>query len=94
MRSLIRLNFVAGTEKERAALLPTEQAHVGALMRQGVVEAGYLAADRSSAWMVVQGESPDHIQQVLRGLPFYPFIVPEVTPLQDIAPVGQTPAER
>lgn len=89
MRGLVRLNFVAGTEKERAALLPAEQVHVKELMEQGVVEAGYLAADRSGAWMVVQGESGDHIQQVLRGLPFYPFIVPEVTPLQDVAPQGR-----
>lgn len=92
MRSLVRLNFVAGMEKERAAILPAEQAHVGELMAQGVIEAGYLAADRSGAWMVVQGESPDHIQQVLRGLPFYPFIEPEVTPLRDVAPQSRTPS--
>ena len=88
MRSLVRLSFIPGTEGARAALLPTEQAHVRKLMEQGVVEAGYLAADRSHAWMVVQGASQEHIQQVLRALPFYPFVELEVTPLLDIVPGG------
>jgi hypothetical protein len=84
MRALVRLNFIPGTEDKRAALLPAEQAHVKKLIEQGVVEAGYLAADRSNAWMAVQGESPEHIQQILQGLPFYPYIAPEVTPLLDL----------
>lgn len=86
MRSLVRLTFVVGTEQARAAHLPAEQAHVKALMEQGVVETGYLAADRSCAWMVVQGASQHHIQDVLRRLPFYPFIEPEVMPLMDLPP--------
>jgi muconolactone delta-isomerase len=88
MRSLVRMSFIPGTEDARAALLPTEQAHVRKLMQQGVVEAGYLAADRSHAWMVVQGASQDHIQQVLRALPFYPYIELELTPLLDIVAGG------
>jgi muconolactone delta-isomerase len=48
--------------------------------------------------MVVQGESQDHIQQVLRALPFYPFMALELTPLLDIVPRGggdvQAPKER
>jgi muconolactone delta-isomerase len=88
MRSLVRLSFIPGTEDARAALLPTEQAHVRKLMEQGVVEAGYLSADRSHAWMVVHGASQEHIQQVLRALPFYPFVELEVTPLLDIVSGG------
>ena len=88
MRSLFSMSFIPGTEAARAALLPAEQAHVKKLMEQGAVEAGYLAADRSHAWMVVQGESQDHIQQVLRALPFYPYVELELTPLMDIVPGG------
>jgi muconolactone delta-isomerase len=92
------MSFIPGTEAARAALLPTEQAHVKELMEQGVVEAGYLAADRSHAWMVVQGESQEHVQQVLKALPFYPFVELEVTPLLDNVPGGDgdvaTPKER
>jgi muconolactone delta-isomerase len=83
------MSVIAGTEAARAALPPTEQAHVKKLMEQGVAEAGYLSADRSHAWMVVQGESQDYIQQVLRTLPFYPFVELEVTPLLDIVPGGR-----
>jgi muconolactone delta-isomerase len=82
------MSFIPGTEAARTAHLPAEQAHVKKLMEQGVVEAGYLSADRSHVWMVVQGESQDHIQQVLRALPFYPFMELEVTPLLDIVPGG------
>ena len=90
MRSLVRMNFVPGTEEARAALLPAEQAHVKTLIEQGIVETGYLAADGSCAWMVVQGESREHTQQVLSALPFYPFMEPEVTPLRDIVPGGSS----
>ena len=86
MRSLVSMSFIPGTEDARAALLPAEQAHVKKLMEQGVVEAGYLAADRSQAWMVVRGASQDHVRQVLKALPFYPLIEPEVMPLMDLPP--------
>jgi muconolactone delta-isomerase len=92
MRCLVNSSFVPGTEEARAALLPAEQAHVGALMKQGVVEAGYLAADRSRAWMVVRGESREDIDQVLKGLPFYPFMELELTPLLDVLPGGAADA--
>lgn len=86
MRCLVSITFVPGQEEARAALLPAEQAHVRALMAQGVVEAGYLSADRSRSWMVLQGESPDHVRQTMASLPFYPFMELEMTPLLDIRP--------
>ncbi len=88
MRCLVSITFVPGQEEARAALLPAEQAHVRALMAQGVVEAGYLSADRSRSWMVLQGESPDHVRQTMASLPFYPFMELEMTPLLDIRPGG------
>jgi len=98
MRCLVSSSFVPGTEEARAALLPAEQAHVRKLMEQGVLEAGYLSADRSHLWMVLRSESQDQVQQVLRALPFYPFMKPELTPLLDIVPGGggdvKAPTER
>jgi muconolactone delta-isomerase len=88
MRCLVSSSFVPATEAARAALLSAEQAHVGKLMAQGVVEAGYLAADRAHAWLVLRGESPEHIQQTLQALPFYPFMELELTPLMDVVPGG------
>jgi muconolactone delta-isomerase len=88
MRCLVSSSFVPGTEAARAALLPAEQAHVKRLMEQGILEAGYLAADRAHLWMVLQGESQDQVAEVLKALPFYPFMEPELTPLLDIIPGG------
>ena len=84
MRSLVRMNLLPGTESTRAALLPAEQAHVKQLTEQGVVEAGYLAADRSHAWIVVRAESEERIEQVLSGFPFFPYMTLESTPLLDL----------
>ena len=47
MRWLVSISFVPGQEAARATLLPAEQAHVKELMEDGVVEAGYLSADRT-----------------------------------------------
>jgi muconolactone delta-isomerase len=88
MRCLVSSSFVPGTEAARAALLPAEQAHVKKLMEQGILEAGYLAADRAHLWMVLHGESQDQVAGVLKTLPFYPFMEPELTPLLDVVPGG------
>jgi hypothetical protein len=64
MRCLVSSSFVPGTEAARAALLPAEQAHVKKLMEQGILEAGYLAADRAHLWMGLQGESQDQVAEV------------------------------
>jgi muconolactone delta-isomerase len=90
MRYLVSINFVQGQEEARAALLPAEQALVRRLMEQGIVEAGYLSADRTRSWMVLRGESQDHIQQTMASLPFYPFMELEMTPLLDVRPGAAT----
>lgn len=84
MKCLVSISFIPGTENQRAALLPAEQAHIKDLMEQGVMETGYLAADRSRAWMIVRGESREHIQQTMTAFPFYPFMELELAPLADI----------
>jgi muconolactone delta-isomerase len=86
MRYLVSINFIQGQEAARAALLHAEQAHVRALMEQGTVEAGYLSADRTRSWMVLRGESQDHVEQTMASLPFYPFMELEFTPLLDLRP--------
>jgi hypothetical protein len=88
MRYLVSINFIEGQEAARAALLPAEQQHVRTLMEQGVVEAGYLSADRRRSWMVVRGESEGDARQVMSALPFYPFMELELTPLLDVVQRG------
>lgn len=86
MRYLVSINFIPGREEERAALLPAEQAHVGELMERGVVEAGYLAADRARSWMVLRADSSERARQIMASLPFHPFMELEYTPLFDVQP--------
>jgi len=85
---MVTISFVQGQQEERAALLPAEQAHVKRLMEQGVMETGYLSGDGAHAWMVLRGESPEHVRQTMSALPFYPFMELELTPLRDIVPGG------
>src|SRR5579864_526395 len=77
-----------GRQDAIAAHVPAEQAHVKALIEQGVVETGYLAADRSGGWMVLRGESQDHVRQTMSLLPLYPFMELKLTPLLDSVPGG------
>jgi muconolactone delta-isomerase len=84
MTCLVGVTFVPGTENQRAALLPAEQAHVRELMKQGVMETGYLAADLTRAWMILRGESREQVEQTMTTFPFYPFMELELTPLADI----------
>ena len=84
MKWLVTVRFVHGQREERAALLPAEQEHVGKLRGQGVIEAIHVGADRSTVWLVMQGESQDHILQVLAALPMYPYMALEVAPLMEI----------
>jgi muconolactone delta-isomerase len=86
MKWLVTVRFVQGQQEERAALLPAEQAHVRELMAQGVIEAIHVRADRSRVWLVMQGESQDHIQQALASLPLYPYMALELEPLLQIGP--------
>jgi muconolactone delta-isomerase len=89
MKWLVTVRFVHGQREERAALLPAEQEHVGKLRAQGVIEAIHVGADRSVVWLVMQGESQDHILRALMALPLYPYMALEVAPLLDIGPGRQ-----
>jgi muconolactone delta-isomerase len=86
MRCLVAVGFVQGQQEAIVALMPAEQAHVRELMRQGVIEAIYIAADRSRVWVVMQGESPDHVRKTMTSFPLYPYMELEVTPLLDVVP--------
>jgi muconolactone delta-isomerase len=86
MRYLVSIHFDPGQDAARATLLPIEQAAVGNLMEEGVVEAGYLSADRSRSWMVLRADSQERAHTIMESLPFYPFMTMEYTPLFDVQP--------
>jgi muconolactone delta-isomerase len=86
MRCMVTFRFAHGQQEAIAARVPAEQAHVKALIEQGLMETGYLAADRSVGWMVLKGESQDHVLRTLTGLPLYPYMALELAPLLEIVP--------
>jgi hypothetical protein len=96
MQWMVRFTFVEGQQEAIAARVPAEQAHVRTLIEQGLMETGYLTADRSGGWMVLRGESEDQVRQTMATLPLYPYFKLEYTQLRDIVPgqgtVGAAPA--
>jgi muconolactone delta-isomerase len=86
MKCFVAVTFVPGQQGAIAALMPAEQAHVRELMERGAIEAIHVAADRSRIWLVVPGDSPDQVRQTMAGLPLYPYMQLEVTPLLELAP--------
>ena len=81
MRFMVEITFIPQHQSEIVALVPQEQAHIKTLMEQGVVQAIYISADRSHVWVVMQGESQEHVQQELQSFPLYPYMNVELTAL-------------
>jgi muconolactone delta-isomerase len=86
MRYLVTVSFAQGQQDAIAAHMPAEQTHVRELMEQGVIEAINIAADRSRVWLVMQGESEDHVRQAMTAFPLYPYMELEVAPLLELQP--------
>ncbi len=84
MRYMVTINLVKGQQEAIAARMPAEQAHVRALMERGVIEPIQVAADQSRIWLVVPGDSADHVQRIVSDLPLYPYMQVDVTPLLEI----------
>jgi muconolactone delta-isomerase len=83
---MVTVGFVQGQQEAIAARMPAEQAHVRELMEQGVIEAINIAADRSRVWLVMQGDSEDHVRQMMAAFPLYPYMELEVAPLLELQP--------
>jgi muconolactone delta-isomerase len=83
---MVTVGFVQRQQEAIAARMPAEQAHVRKLMEQGVIEAINIAADRSRVWLVMQGDSEDHVRQMMAAFPLYPYMELEVAPLLELQP--------
>jgi muconolactone delta-isomerase len=81
----IALDSTRRAEIER--VLPAEQARVGELQQQRVLNALYIpdgAGPPDNLWAVFNGESQAAIQQVLESLPLYPYMQVELIPLRPL----------
>ncbi len=81
MRMMASITYDSAQREVIAPLIPAEQARVKELMEQGLIDALYIAADQSNAWLVMQGESQEQIQQALDSLPLSPYATVHVTPI-------------
>ncbi len=64
MRFITKETFKAPPTAEVQAVIPAEQAKVKELTEQGMIEAVYVAADQSSAWMVWNVDSQAALGEV------------------------------
>lgn len=81
MKFMLQMTWKKPMDDEIMALMPAEQARVGELIGQGVQEANYLAADRSTAWVVWNCASADEVDELVQSLPVWEFTNFVVTPL-------------
>lgn len=75
MRYMVALQVEIPAERrsELPALLEAEGARVEEHMRQGIMEASYVAADRSAVWAVMRTDSFDELKRLVAGYPMFAF---------------------
>ena len=83
MRFMVQalMNEVSESDiNEMMALIPAQEALDRELIAQGVQEASaVVAADRSTAWKVMSGESKDEIEEIVRTFPLDSFSKWQIT---------------
>ena len=85
MRFLTRETFIAPPTTDAMELLPAEQAKIGELAAQGVVEAAYAAADNSAMWLIWNCESQTDLVEAHKTLPLHDYLQSDITVLVDEA---------
>ena len=83
MRFLTKETFKAPPTAEVQALMPGEMAKVKELTERGLISAFYIAADRSSAWMVWNVDSQATLKEIHTTLPLHPYLNSEITVLEE-----------
>ena len=83
MRFLVTNKLKDGPTEEVKALIPAEQARTKELAQEGVVEAVYIADDRTGAWLVWNVDSRDALDEVHKTLPLHKHLDQDITLLAD-----------
>lgn len=81
MRMMITIHFDAQDFQAMSALIPKEQEHVKELKDKGIIEAIYISGDRTTVWLLMDGESKEQLEQELSTFPLYPFMKAQSVPL-------------
>ena len=83
MRFLLKLTLNRPTSEEIMALFPAEKRRGKELAKQGIREAVYVAADRSTSWTVWNCDSREVLAELTKTLPLYEFWDIAATELAD-----------
>jgi len=83
MRFITKETFKAPPTAEVLALMPAEITKVKELTERGTLEALYIAADQSSAWMVWNVDSQAALEEAHNTLPLHPYLNSEITVLAE-----------
>ena len=89
MRYMVTIAGNAKDEQAQAdmtAQIPAEQAHIREWIAQGVAEALHVAVGGGHAWLILHGDSIEHVQNLLMTLPLYPYINTEIQQLSGSMP--------
>ena len=84
MKWMVTIRFNPRDAQQRAemmALMPQEQAHSQVLREQHILDALYISADRRFAWLIMDGDSQEHIQELVAAYPLYPYMEIEIAQL-------------
>ena len=71
---MIDIDLPRPLTEEFAELIPSQRAHVNALMADGKISSYSLSMDRSRLWVIVNSESPESARAVIASFPIIAFI--------------------
>ena len=83
MRFLTKESLKSPPTAEVKALMPKELARAKELIEQGLIEAVYIAADRSGAWLIWNCESQAVLEETHKTLPLHEYLTSETTVLSE-----------
>ena len=78
MRFMTSETFKEPPTEEVKAILPAEIAKVKELTQQGLIEAFYVAADQSGAWVIWNVDSEAVLEETHNTLPLHPYMNSEI----------------
>jgi|GEM_PF-2404296 muconolactone delta-isomerase len=83
MQFMVSFHYPPGTDRAAIGqLVPAEQARVGELRRQGVIDNLYLSADRQRGWLVFNAADATALDELLHSLPLHPFMQTDIAELR------------
>ena len=71
---MIDIDLPQPLTEEFAALIPSQRAHVNALMGEGKIAGYSLSMDRTRLWVIVNADSPEAARSIIASFPIIAHI--------------------